>query len=202
MLDSDTLALHKGLQREVAWIHGKIEIYKELTTEFLPDPQQYYGAQPLLEVVYWLTFESICLSISRALDPPQTGTYENASLRNLLEKMKGQVSTSILADFESEPQEAEGLAQPYREWRNKWIGHNDLAAITKGHARPSISADQMTAISGHLAKAMNVLHSRVFSYDMDYNSGLMRGYIRILKRNLQWARKYAQSLATANPYQV
>jgi len=196
MLNSATSALYEGLLREVGWVHGKVELFRDLTEQFIPGSNAFYGAQPLLEVVYWLTFDSICLSISRILDPPRTGNHENASFRNFLEQVQNQLPQPALVVFESELKEAEKLAGPFRDWRNKWIGHNDLKAITSGQARPTISVDQMTVMLGHLANAMNALRVK----DVDYNSGLLRGDIAILKRNLQWAKQYAQSLATNHGY--
>jgi hypothetical protein len=190
-LSDSTRKLFDGLAREIGLLHGKFNIYKELSDSRI---EEFGGLDSLTRILYWLLFDEICLSVSRVLDPPATAGHPNASMPALGEMLSRELPPLIIDEFGRCLDEAILLAGPFREWRNKWIAHNDLEAIRTGSDRPPIPIEKIAAELAYLASAMNIIHSKVLNYTMIYDSTLWAGQVSLLKRNLRWARDHSQCL--------
>ena len=194
-LTADTKQLFDGLAKEIGLLHGKFNIYKELSNSNLGiRTEEFWGQDSLARILYWLIFDEMCLSISRVLDPPSMGGHANASLPALREMLMNELPSSLNDEYDTCLAQALSLAGPFREWRNKWIAHNDLQAITNGTNRPPIPIETISKVLAHLADTMNVIHNNVLHYTMIYDATLWAGEVSLLKRNLQWARDHTQCL--------
>lgn len=134
---SDNLAkVYKSLQEEVARLHAKWIIFHQLyaTSE---DRVNFLNAKApsFFIVVEYVLRDDIFLSMSRLTDPLKTSGKENLSLAQLVENL----DDSDLAFHESTSKAVEKIqehCQPFREWRNRRIAHNDLPTSLEYHPEP------------------------------------------------------------------
>lgn len=161
---------------------GIAEVYRPLRGELVNIHVQWrlflqlYGTDPdriellnrfaggLFGVVQEVLYDDLVLAVFRLHDPAKSGKFENLSLPSLVGAVRG-VNSQLAASLARGSGDLVALLDPYAEWRNKRIAHNDLETAKAQYFGSSpLEGPSREVIARALAIACGVLNEVAAAY--------------------------------------
>jgi hypothetical protein len=183
----DLGAVQARLWNECAWLHLKWSEYVILfgTSRNRIDLLN-RAAGPFIRIVQDALFEDALLHICRLTDSPRSAGRDNLTV----ERLPRLVDQSIRFAVEQRLDQVRTTSGFARDWRNRRIGHRDLALATRRHARPLESAsrlgvkDALAAIAALLNEVESHYGTGPVAYDMVDHLGGAESLLYVLRDGL------------------
>ena len=130
----------------------------------------------VFQLLQKLLIDDLMMSLCRLSDPPKSMGYENASLKNLTEKLAEHLppesGTKINAKFAELKQHLEKITI----LRNKALSHTDLTHAVNTELLPRPTYDELEGAIDTITSILNELTGKVFDYSSDYVPHLPFGH--------------------------
>lgn len=129
--------LWDNLRDEVIYLHARWKIFRQL----------YAGSQTRIDLlnetagsffhmIQLVLLEHTVLSLSRLLDPAQSGNYQNATLAQLVSHSEIQAHPCLAEELKQQLEKAKEICTPFCKVRNKRIAHRDFNTALKIDPNP------------------------------------------------------------------
>lgn len=112
--------------------------------------------------------ENAFLTLCRLTDPAATGSYENLSIKSLLEKAGATLDARVHADLSERLERLEAATGKLRVHRSKRIAHLDLAHAINPELLPVVYYSELEDALNALGEVMRSLHLELLSADATY----------------------------------
>lgn len=140
------------LWNELAWLRVKWQEYHEL---FGTSPERVQlvnsAAGLFFRIVQHTLWENILLHLCRMTDPPQSAGKANLTLQVLPDLI---ADLSLKADVKALVMQAFNTTTFARDWRNRLLGHRDLALALDSGAQPLAPASR-----AQVSAALSAIHA-------------------------------------------
>jgi hypothetical protein len=154
----ESVAILDALEGYVTELHSEWKTLLELfaageeTTKLLND-----AAPALFDTLYRVLIRDILLGVARLTDPLKTAGKDNLVLERLALLPEVVVDAELADAAAKELAIIKSLAQPFRDYRNKYLAHLDLptSLAPTGDVLPGIKRDDVDAILAEFAKLFN-----------------------------------------------
>jgi AbiU2 len=183
----DLGAVHVRLWNECAWLHLK---WSEYVILFGTSPSRIdllnRAAGPFIRIVQDSLFEDVLLHICRLTDPPRSAGRDNLTI----ERLPQLVAQSIRNAVEQRLDHVRGTSRFARDWRNRHIGHIDLALALRRQAKPLEPASRLgvsealAAIAALLNEVESHYGTGPVAYDMIDHLGGAESLLYVLRDGL------------------
>jgi hypothetical protein len=128
-------SLYAFLHDEVAWIHYRVLVFRQLYESGTEVHDLLRWASPwVFYLIYRDLLNAIVLSLTRLIDPPQQGKgrhYKNASLEYLLGRIKVLEPGPTIDALGLHLKVMRGYCSGIRQWRSKLAAHRDITTVTE-----------------------------------------------------------------------
>jgi hypothetical protein len=104
-----------------------------------------------------ILLHNVLLTIARLTDPCRTSGHDNASLAQLVDKLKPFVDEALFADLQMELRDLEDHCATIRDMRNRILAHSDLATELGYHPEPApgVSRAYVESVLERIRKLIN-----------------------------------------------
>jgi hypothetical protein len=182
--------LFKDLQKEVAWLHGHLNLYGQLYDSGQENRELLeWRTSGFFEVVQVLLIREISLSLCRLTDKPKSSNLSLLKIRNIIDPVYPATARSeldlLLADLQSKCKGARIL-------RDNWVGHLSIDAVKKGIQPPPVDLKEVHTIICAVATIMRKLQCYFYNSDRLYEDFVPTGDGRSLLYLLREAREHMQ----------
>ncbi len=155
--------LFEVLWQELCGFSAKWNLYLDLfgtekTRDVLSDTAP--GAFELIESALR---NDMTMSLGRMMDPATTGGKQNLSIERLLAVLKSSCPPALHDSWVHKLQEIRAHAAPFKELRNRMIGHTDLRTALASTADPT-----MAVARPHVAKARTLIAELLNKISVQY----------------------------------
>lgn len=130
----------------------------------------------VFQLLQQLILDDVMLGLCRLTDPPKSMGSENASLRNLVEKLQARLPTQSKLKIDTKLTELNAHLSKVRELRNKALSHNDLSHAISATLLPRPTYDELEGAIDSATSILNEITGRVFDYSTEYMPHVPYGY--------------------------
>ena len=130
------------------------------------------------------------------MDPLATGVKENLTLQRLFNTLDSTLHFNLYSDMKNRLDVLQQKCEPFRDWRNRRIGHTDLSTALKFHPEPlpGISKEQVDEVLILMSAYLNVFlyyfdHTTMW-YEMTSAHGGANRLVHHLENALKWRDDY------------
>ena len=165
----DLGAVQAWLWNECTWLHLK---WNEYVTLFGTNPSRIdllnRAGGAFVRVIQDSLFEDVLLHICRLTDPPKSAGRDNLTVERLPQLVEQSVRRAVGQRLD----QVQAASQFARDWRNRHIGHIDLALALRLRAKPLEPASRLgvkvalEAIAALLNEVENHYGTGAVAYDM------------------------------------
>lgn len=157
-VSSESAAILEALEGYITELHSEWKTLLELfatggeTSKLLNDT-----AGALFDTLYRVLIRDILLGVARLTDPLKTAGKDNLVLERVAQLPEVVADTELTAAAAEALADIKSLAQPFRDYRNKYLAHLDLptSLAPSGDVLPGIKRDDVEAILAAFAKLFN-----------------------------------------------
>lgn len=139
------------LWNDRAWLVVKWQEYREMFGSGAEQVELLNSASLFFQIVQDTLWQDILLHLCRMTDPPKSMGRENLTLRSLPDLISDPAFGAEVAPLVEQAIEATAFA---RDWRNRHIGHRDLALALKSGMQPLASASEV-----QVSAALSAIHA-------------------------------------------
>jgi len=160
-LDEDVQRLH-----ELWMLHKQLYLTNERRVELLnrTAPRCFYYLQQVL-------LDEVILGIFRLTDQAQYGKSEDLVLETLRRHLDPSAHSTLIVDLDARMKNLLSIVSPFREIRNKRIGHRDLKVATYAISLPDLTANDVERVLAAIRDLLNMVQMYFDSRSTGY--GLM-----------------------------
>lgn len=147
------------LWNDRAWLVVKWQEYREMFGSSAEQVELLNSAGLFFQIVQDTLWQDILLHLCRMTDPPKSMGRENLTLRSLPDLISDPAVRAEMAPLVEQASKATEFA---RDWRNRHIGHRDLALALKSGVQPlaSASEEQVSAALSAIHEVLNRISER------------------------------------------
>lgn len=139
------------LWNDRAWLVVKWQEYREMFGSSAEQVELLNSASLFFQIVQDTLWQDILLHLCRMTDPPKSMGRENLTLRSLPDLIS---DPAFGAEVALLVEQAIGTTAFARDWRNRHIGHRDLALALKSGVQPLASASEV-----QVSAALSAIHA-------------------------------------------
>lgn len=150
-LGPDLGPVFHALWNDRAWLVVKWQEYREVFGSSVEQVELLNSAALFFQIVQDTLWQDILLYLCRMTDPPKSMGRENLTLRSLPDLISDPAFRAEVALLVEQAIEATAFA---RDWRNRHIGHRDLALALKSGVQPLASASEV-----QVSAALSAIHA-------------------------------------------
>jgi hypothetical protein len=122
----------------------------------------------VFQLLQQLILDDVMLSLCRLTDPPRSMGSENASLRNLVEKLQTRLPGQSKLKIDTKLTELNAHLAKVRVLRNKALSHNDLTHALNAALLPRPTYDELEGAIGAATSILNEITGQAFDYSTEY----------------------------------
>jgi hypothetical protein len=177
------------IHREVAYAAFGVKVLD--TVYIAPEGKEIMelSAPGFFEITNIALQRDVFLALARLTDPPKTSGFENISIRRLVNSLPADLDAAMRSGLDAEVAELEKRAEPVREWRMKYLAHNDLGRGL-GEALATVSIEvvrdvlhRIAAIVTEVGRIMNPQRYTLPAEVMHVGGG--KRLLRVLRQGLE-----------------
>lgn len=166
-------ALYHELDSSIAHLHLSWKDYRAL---FGTSPERIevlnWAASDFFGLLDGILLSEVLLAIARLTDRPKTAGHDNASLCQLINRLKPCVDEATFADFRTKLHDLRDSCERIRDTRNRILAHSDLATKLGYHSDPApgISRAYIESVLKRIRDLMNSVAVRFLDTEISYES--------------------------------
>jgi hypothetical protein len=163
--------IFEALRNEVTFLHGIWDAYDQLfgTQEAVAALNE--TAPGAFSLIGYVFRHELVMAFSRITDPKATGKKENLTLQRLLHVVSEHTDDRTFVNgLESKLSAINASCEPFRDRRNRSIGHLDLSTALNSHPNPlpAIEREQILQSLRLVAEFMNEVLGHYTSAHADF----------------------------------
>lgn len=194
-LPEDTREIFMWLCQDVAAVHSKWRFYLELFSS-----EEHTGlmsdlARSSFQIIEESLRSDMTMSICRLSDPIEYGRHRNLSLQTLGQHCGGIGNVNeLLGDFLE-------ACEPIRQYRNKRVGHNDLAMTIEPHDNPlpGIGRGQIDRVLELASAILNTIYQNYVDSELAFAHPIFIGGADALIYCLESAKEHLSGTPINRP---
>lgn len=194
-MTKETKEIFDELKNELAWLHAKWNIYKQL---FQKSPERIHllneCASGFFYVIQDVLFHEIIVGICKLMDPANSNKYKNLSLNQLQLKLRESESLDLMITLKNILDDLNSRLDSLSIWRNKKLAHLDLTTNLEKKIKslPSIKIQQIEAILLLLTEYMINIERTCFDSETAYHKFMLQGDTEALVIWLKNGQRYEE----------
>lgn len=122
----------------------------------------------VFQLLQKLIIDDVMMSLCRLSDPPKSMGYENASLKNLVEKLEQKLPVESQNVITAKFAELQKHLAQIAILRNKALSHTDLNHALNTESLPRPTYNELEGAIGAITNILNEITGRVFDYTSNY----------------------------------
>lgn len=192
LASADFDKMYDRIEAEVANLHEKWEIYKQLYAKENIDLLNEV-ASSCFYIIHYALVDDIILSLCRLCDPPNTGDKENCTLQQLIGQLNTRANSSDHKEWEDRFSDFKDRSSHLKTHRNKRIAHIDKMAALSEAMLPAVSKEDINIALSKLSEVMNAINRQLYKATRTYQSPRIIGDGNELIFWLKEAKEYREN---------